>query len=71
VSVSSSNGHALDAGGYGDCPLCGTHVRGEPGTLLTYWHTVESCRDALVVRLRAAEGRLRYHGLDVARYEGS
>lgn len=61
----------LDADGVGDCPMCGLVVRGEPGTLISYWHTVEACRDRLVVLLRATEARLRVHGVSVPRYEGS
>lgn len=61
----------LDAGGHGTCPLCGASVRGEAGTLVSYWHTVEACRDRLAALLRATEARLRVHGVSVPRYEGS
>lgn len=61
----------LDAGGHGTCPMCGAPVVGEPGTLLTYWHPVETCRDRLVALLRSARARLEYHGVSVPRYEGS
>jgi len=48
----------LDTDGAGRCPLCGSLVRGEPHTLLTYWHPVEACRDRLVVALREREDRI-------------
>lgn len=56
----------LDAGGHGTCPMCGAPVVGEPGTLLTYWHPVEVCRDRLASRLRYATKLLAYHGLTYA-----
>ena len=57
----------LDADGVGDCPTCGLVVRGEPGTLVSYGHPVEACRDRLVVLLRATEARLRVHGVSTPR----
>ena len=47
--------HYIDAFGRGCCPLCRGSVIGEPETLVSYWHPIEVCRDALVVRLRAVE----------------
>lgn len=48
----------LDNMGAGKCPLCATAVRGEPETFINYWHPVEVCRDALVLRVRDLERRL-------------
>jgi hypothetical protein len=67
VTVSSSNGHALDVDridehGAGCCPLCGDIVRGEVGTLVSYWHPVEVCRDRLASQLESARRRLALHG---------
>lgn len=55
--------HQLDALGRARCPLCMSTVRGEAETFVNYWHPVEVCRDALVLRVRDLERRLRDAGL--------
>ena len=68
----------LDEMGCGACPLCATVVRGEHGTFINYWHPVEVCRDALVIRVRDLERRLsdaerilEDRRIVIPRYEGS
>jgi hypothetical protein len=48
----------LDALGRARCPICLATVRGEAHTFVNYWHPVEVCRDALVLRVRDLERRL-------------
>lgn len=48
----------LDALGRSRCPVCLAVVRGEAHTFVNYWHPVEVCRDALVLRVRDLERRL-------------
>ena len=52
----------LDALGRARCPICHATVRGEAHTFVNYWHPVEVCRDALVLRVRDLERRLRDAG---------
>jgi hypothetical protein len=51
--------HYVGADGRGRCPVCDADVDGEPGSLVSYWHPVEDCRDVLATRLRDMQRQLR------------
>lgn len=51
--------HYTDHEGRGMCPLCDADVIGEPGTLVSYWHPVEACRDRLAAQRRDLQRQLR------------
>lgn len=55
----------LDDEGRGACPMCGLPVRGEPRTVVSYWHPVEDCRYRLHRQLIEARRLLALHGVEV------